>query len=436
MISHITVLLITLSLLFSSSFVHSAGNWQHHQDQAMSLYKKGHYTKAEQKIKRALSIASKADNGAKFKASSLNLLAFIENAQGKSALAVKSIQQAITLTKKLYGKRHPQVAILLYNKGSFLEQLNRDKSAFSAYSEAWKIQRTSKTAARSDTLKTLNAWLRLSNKKRQYANSLQQASPFLKTMQRANTQHFSEGLRQLSYALAEANIQQKQPLIAQQILNKQLATQRRQLKASDPRIADTLERLANSLALADQTKKALSFREQAQKIRASSGTTTLANAMYLNELALDSQAQKHYQKATKHYQKALLTLAELHRDKGIEQALILANFGSLHEAQGADQQALKLYQQSMTLHDTIKSKPLQAAFTATRAGSIFYKRGKFKRTEVWFLQALSLVEEAEKSAGPQEFHKVTLENLVTLYSAWRKNNKRIKYKKQLKALKK
>ncbi|NQZ31346.1 MAG: tetratricopeptide repeat protein [Oceanospirillaceae bacterium] len=429
-----TMIPFALSALLACTLLQGAGNWQVHQDKAMSLYQAGLNLKAERQVRQALSIAKKAGNGAKFTASSLNLLAFIQSSNGDFAKSINSIQQAIILSKKHYGKRHSQVAVLLFNKGGFLEQLNKESLAFTAYSDAWEIQRIDNNLVVEDSLKTISAWVRLSNQKQQYSASIKQAASFLEAQQQLKTAKFSEGLRLLSYALAHAYLAQQQPVMAQQILNRELNVERKLLSKNDLRIAATLERLANTHDIDDSGEKAVSLREQALNIRANSNQVTLINAMNLNEVALLSQTKKDYRKAQQLYQKALQTLSELQRDKGIEQALILANFASLQAAKGDEQQALILYKKSIQLHKVLNAKPVQAAFTAARAGSIYYGRHQYKQTEALFLQSLHWIEGADQSAADNDFHKVALDNLVALYAAWHKNSKRAIYLKKLKSL--
>jgi tetratricopeptide (TPR) repeat protein len=407
----------------------AAGNWQYYQDKAMTLYQDGDYIKAEKNAKYAAKIAKKADNGTAFRASSLNLLAFIQIAQDKPDAAINSINDAIKFTKSAYDDEHPQVATLLFNKGNFLEQIGQPQHAIDAYSQAWAIQQFENVQA-NDVLKTVNALTRLHNESKNYAETISIVETLLKNK---GEQEFSELFRQINYSLADAHLQQNQAEASQRTLKEELEREQNALESNDARLAETLERLA---ALYDEQglqNLAISSREQALKIRNKSGNSSLANVMNLNELALNSQQKKDYSEAEALYQKALMGLRELNQDKGIEQALILGNLGSMEDEQGDTKKALTLYQRSLILHGKTPTQPLQAAYTAARAGAIFYNKRDYPKAEPLFLQSLSLMEKAQ---APTTSKQIALENLIALYDAWNKNREKSKYLKQLKALNK
>ncbi|WP_111639771.1 tetratricopeptide repeat protein [Marinomonas shanghaiensis] len=425
---HLTTFVTLCALLFSS-VSWAAGNWQYYQDKAMTLYQNGDYIEAEKNAKYAAKIAKEADNGTAFRASSLNLLAFIQIAQGKQNPAIDSINDAIRFTKSAYDDKHPQVATLLFNKGNFLEQADQPLNAIEAYTQAWDIQQFEDVQA-NDILKTVNALTRLHNESQNYAETISIVEEFMKG--RSN-EPFSELFRQINYSLAEAYVQQNQQDAAQRTLKEELEREQNALESNDVHLAETLERLAAILEAQGKQSSATPLRKQALTIRSTSSEASLANIMNLNELALDSQQKNDYPKAKALYQEALAGLHKLNHAQGIEQALILGNLGSVEEDQGNTKEALTLYQQSLVLHDKIPTQPLQAAYTAARAGAIFYTKRDYLKAEPLFLQSLSLMEKAQ---APTASKQIALENLIALYDAWNKNREESKYLKQLKALKK
>lgn len=424
---HRLTIFVTLCALLFSSVSWAAGNWQYYQDKAMALYQEGDYIKAEKNAKYALKIAKKADNGTAFRASSLNLLAFIQIAQDKQDTAIDFINDAIKFTKNAYDDEHPQVATLLFNKGNFLEQAGQPLNAIEAYSQAWQIQKF-EDVQENDVLKTVNALTRLHNESKNYAETISIVETLLKSK---DQQEFSELFRQINYSLADAHLQQNQAEAAQRTLKEELEREQNALESNDVRLAETLERLAALYDEQDLQNLAISSREQALKIRNKSGNSSLANVMNLNELALNSQQKKDYSEAEALYQKALMGLRELNQDKGIEQALILGNLGSLEDEQGDTKKALTLYQRSLILHGKTPTQPLQAAYTAARAGAIFYNKRDYPKAEPLFLQSLSLMEKAQ---APYNAMKVALGNLIALYAAWDRYKEKSKFLKQQKAL--
>ncbi|WP_417561448.1 tetratricopeptide repeat protein [Marinomonas sp.] len=425
---HLTTF-VTLCALLSSSVSWAADNWQYYQDKAMALYQEGDYIKAEKNAKYALKIAKKADNGTAFRASSLNLLAFIQIAQDKPDAAINSTNDAIKFTKSAYDDEHPQVATLLFNKGNFLEQAGQPLDAIEAYTQAWAIQQFENVQA-NDVLKTVNALTRLHNESKNYAETISIVETLLKNK---GEQEFSELFRQINYSLAEAYVQQNQQDAAQVTLKQELNREQNTLESNDVRLAETLERLAAILEAQGKQSSATPLRKQALTIRSTSSEASLANIMNLNELALDSQQKNDYPKAKALYQEALAGLHKLNHAQSIEQALILGNLGSVEENQGNTKEALTLYQQSLVLHDKIPTQPLQAAYTAARAGAIFYTKRDYLKAEPLFLQSLSLMEKAQ---APTASKQIALENLIALYDAWHKNREKLTYIKQLQELKK
>lgn len=423
---HLTTF-VTLCALLLSSVSLAADNWQYYQDKAMTLYQKGDYINAEKNAKYAAKIAKKADNGTAFRASSLNLLAFIQIAQGKQDTAIDSINDAIKFTKSAYDDEHPQVAILLFNKGDFLEQADQSLNALEAYSQAWDIQQFDDIQA-NDVLKTVNALTRLHNESKNYAETISIVEILLKNK---GQQEFSELFRQINYSLADAHLEQNQAEAAQRTLKVELEREQNALESNDVRLAETLERLAAILEAQGKQSSATPLRKQALTIRSTSSEASLDNIMNLNELALDSQQKNDYPKAKALYQEALAGLHKLNHVQGIEQALILGNLGSVEEAQGDTKEALTHYQQSLALHGKIQAQPLQAAYTAARAGAIFYNKRDYLKAEPLFLQSLSLMEKAQ---APTASKQIALENLIALYDAWGKSRKKSKLLKQLEEL--
>ena len=378
------------------------------------------YSRSGGDVKYAIRIAKRADNGKAFNASSLNLLAFIQIANNQPDAALSSINSAIHFTQDIYDDEAPQVATLLFNKGDFLEQTGNAEQAIEAYSQALDIQRfedLSDTASLQEALKTLHALTRLMNEEQKYEKAAHLIEGFMAEKTDTVNVVFNETLRQISYTLADAQAELKQPDKA--------------LEANDERMAETLERLALILDAQGKQTSAAPLREKALKIRSESGKTSLATIMNLNELALDSQQKQDYHNAKTLYQRALSGLKELGQDKGVEQALILGNFGSLEETMKDKKAAQALYHQSLALHERNLSQPLQAAYTAARAGAIFYSERDYPKAEPLFLQSLSWMEKAQ---APTASKQIALENLIALYDAWNKNREKSKFLRQLKAL--
>ncbi|PHS69325.1 MAG: tetratricopeptide repeat protein [Methylophaga sp.] len=422
-----------LVMLLLSPLLHADSSWQNYQQQATIFYQQGNYNDAETLLNQAIIRADKADNGLKFKASSLNLLAFVLMAKGDKKKALTSLDQALLLAEQLYAKDHPKLAMMLFNKGDFLEQSGQERQAITAYQSAWLIQSKNLKTHGDAALKTAQALTRLNNKLQYYKATIDVAST-VETYQKENlASSFNEKIRQISYALAEAHMKRGQAILAQQALEQELSYEQKTLKMDDVRIAETLERLAVILDVQNKQAAAIHLRVQASKTREHQDKPSLINVMNLNELALDHQQKEQFDKAKPLYQKALTTLHQLGQDNSVEQALILGNLGSLEEDLGNKEEALKLYLQSVELHNKLQQSPQLASNIAARAAAIFYSKRQYKKAEPLFLQAFELL---EVSSALKPELKVALENLVTLYDAWGKQVKKSKYLKKLRILNK
>ncbi len=416
--------LLSLSLLFSCP-IWAADSWQGYQDRGMALYQVGDYKLAEANANRALAVARDAKNGLAFQISSLNLLAFIQKAQGDLEQATQTIHEALGLARQFYGANHPQVATLLFNQGSFLEQQEAFDAALESYRGAWKIQRVTATP---DTFKTLNALGNLYNQQARYQDTLAMVDA-LRELHPLD--QFNEDLRHFFYLAAEAAAANQTYDIAIIYLREELSREQSHFSGQDVRQAETLERMASVFDAQGQPSNANVQRQQASAIRQQTGDSSLNNVMNKNELALDYQSKQQYSKAQSLFQAALEELASLERSDSVEAAIILGNLGALKEDINDKDRALALYQESLKQHEQTPTHPTQAAFVAARAGAIFYSRKHFSEAETLFLQAHTLMKQAN---APKTEQEVTLENLIATYDAQGKTKEKLHYVGVLKSL--
>ena len=421
---------IFIILLLLSPCIPAAGDWQTLQNTATSLYQQGDYAQAAVYLKQAITRAEQADNGDKYKVSSLNLLAFVYLATGDQQRALATLAQAIIIARKVYPNSHPTLAIMLFNTGDFLEQAGQAEQALHAYQEAWAIQRQDVVKYADAALKTADALVAIHNSQQRYQRSVAIATTILTPYTNTKPTAFNESLRQISYALAQAQLQLHHRELAQQALAQQLRRDQATLTAFDSRIADTLERLAASFD-GQNPQAALPLREQAMQIRNHNNTPTLTNVMNLNEVALDKLAAGLLPQARTLYHRALAILKQLHLEHSIEQALILGNLASVEDGLKDKDKALELYLASLKLHQQFPQQPQQAANIAGRAAAIYYGRRKYAEAEPLFLQSFELLETSEAAIAAL---KVALENLINVYDVLGKQQQKKIYIEKLLAL--
>ncbi len=213
---------IFIIFLLFTPCIPAAGDWQTLQNTATSLYQQGDYAQAAVYLQQAIARAEQADNGDKFKVSSLNLLAFVYLATGDQQRAITTLEQAIIIARKVYPNSHPTLAIMLFNTGDFLEQAGQADQALLAYQAAWAIQRQDVVKYADAALKTADALVAIHNRQQRYQRSVAIATTILAAYTNTKPTAFNESLRQISYALAQAQLQLHHRELAQQALAQQL----------------------------------------------------------------------------------------------------------------------------------------------------------------------------------------------------------------------
>ena len=139
--------ILLVCLVFNSLSVQAAeqNEWQQWQSEASSAYQTGNYDAAETAIRKAIARAEKADNGDIYKASSLNLLAFIQEAKDQPEQAMASLSTAVTLAKKASASPDEPLATLLFNQGVLLQknhQLNKADSVLGESIEQFQLSQS------------------------------------------------------------------------------------------------------------------------------------------------------------------------------------------------------------------------------------------------------------------------------------------------------
>lgn len=413
-------------LLLVSTCLPAAGDWQGTQQAALDAYQQQDYARAEQLLQQAIRIAEQADNGTGYKVSSLSLLAYVQWAQGQSQQALASQQQALTLARRVYAPTDAELAQLCFNRGDLLEQSGQAEAAMAAYVHALETARSGEQPAL--LLKHAQALARLQLAQGQVDAAADVARSALRV---AGTEGFSETRRQLAYLLAGAQQQRQQIAQAQETLEQQWSLERQALPDNDPRADETLERLIEVLEQQGLQAQAVARRQQLQVRRERSGELSRASVLNLNALALAHQAQGEFAAAQQLYTQAWQQLDVLQQTRGLEAALLLGNWGGLLEEQGDRSAALARYRESLALGAMQRQQPRQAANIAGRLGALLYGLRRYAEAEQPFLDALAWLQ--QESAEPADL-AVALGNLVNLYSAWHKPQRKARYQRQLKAL--
>lgn len=414
-----------------------SADWQNFQSQATQAYQDGNYLLAEHTIKQAIRVAEKADNGAAYKASSLNMLAYIYSAQGQVDHALQAINHAMELSRQAFGEPHEQLSQLLFNQGQLLEQANKPEQAKNAYQQAMDSYIALNNAGDNKLWQSVLAQAHILTEAKQFSEAESLIKNALSGFpQNSQFNHQPTAILDrvdLSMLLAQIQIALQQNKQAIELL-KQVRQLLQQLSSPEnERLLLVLELLAKAYEDTHQQAKSTPIREQALLLRQQQTTPSLASVMHLNELALRQQLGENYEQADRLYQQALALLVELNKSDSIEQALILGNRASLKLQQQDNKAALALFEQSLLLHDKLNLRPLESSKIATYSATIYYNQRQYAKAEPLFLQALDLLDSS--APADKDSLLIALDNLAALYQAWGKPHKAIAYSRRGRVLK-
>jgi len=432
-----TFLLILGLLAFSLPSLAETADWQQFQSQATQAYQDGNYLLAEHTIQQAIRVAEKADNGAAYKASSLNMLAYIYSAQGQDDQALQAINQAVKLSRQAFGEPHEQLSQLLFNQGQLLEQANKPEQAKHAYQQAMDSYITLNSTGDAKLWQSVLVQAHILTEAEQF----NEAESLIKNALAGFPQNSQFNLQptaildrvDLSVLLAQIQIAQQQNKQAIELLEQVRQLLQQQSSPENERLLLVLELLAKAYEDTHQQAKSTPIREQALLLRQQQTTPSLASVMHLNELALRQQRYENYEQADKFYQQALTLLAELNKSDSIEQALILGNWASLKLLEKDTQTALSLFEQSLQLHNRFDQRPQEASKIATYSATIYYNQRQYAKAEPLFLQALELLDSS--ASADKDSLLIALDNLVALYKSWGKPGKATAYSRRARELK-
>ncbi len=427
-------ILFYLFLSFYSLHASAANNdWQTLQTLATEAFKAEDYQTAETTIKQAIAVAEKADNGAAYKASSLNLLAFILEAQGQHEQAMTNLSTAVTLAKQALASPNEQIATLLFNQGVLLQknhQLNKADTVLNQSIEQFQLSHSDGGGKLWQAI-LLRAQILISLGKQPRALNL--ISDTLSDATDKADPHLPLSIES-DLVLLAADIQLNDGQLYQAITT--LEHQKKKLSHHTTSTAENLPALLNLLSRAyeksGQADKAAATREQFVQLQ-NQGTPSMTMVMQLNELGLYQQQQDNLKQAEQYYQQALSQLSALHKQHSIEQATILGNLGSLQLAQHNAKAAEASLKQSLELYQQRQEHPVQTARIAGYLGTLYYNKRDFAKAETVFLTA---VENLQKTTPENDGSLLlALQNLQSLYIAWGKAEKAAAYNETIQDLK-
>ncbi len=103
--------------------------WEERTERGWSLYRRGYYVEAEKWFRAAVEQAEKFAADDPRRATSLNALGRVYEAQGKYADAEPLHKRSLAIREKALGSEHPNVTTALQNYAALLREVGRDAEA-------------------------------------------------------------------------------------------------------------------------------------------------------------------------------------------------------------------------------------------------------------------------------------------------------------------
>jgi tetratricopeptide (TPR) repeat protein len=405
----------------------TSAEWQTLQDQASQAYQQGAYDQAKRYALKAIARAKRADNGRRFQASSLNMLAYIQMAQQEVDDALASMAQAVALAKPTNGRANVQWAALLFNQGMMQKQAQRYEPSLASLDQAISAYLSLGDSDQGHLWQAVQAkaqWLERSSPT-QAEQVLAEALIGMKglTPEGASRLALIHQHALLLFKLKEYSRVTTLILDEQSGLQAGLETQE---------YASVLRVLAASYDALNQAERAAHVREEIQNL-ASKQPISLAKVMDANELAMHAQNQEDFVSAERHYKDALAMLDKLGDVPSQTYALVLGNLGSVYVAQKQFDQAVTALTSALDMHRQFAKKPLDAASSSGYLGSVYYQMREYDKAEQAFLEALDWLDNTE---APPESRLVALQNIQALYLNTGRSFKADKYERDIRELKK
>ncbi|ACK65282.1 TPR repeat-containing protein [Rippkaea orientalis PCC 8801] len=323
---------------------------------------------AEEYLKKAIALQTqfKRENSLPV---SLTNLAGLYSFQGRYKEAEPLYQQVLSMTQKLLGIEHPDVATSLNNLAGLYESQGRYEAAEPLYQQALSL----------------------------YQKLLGSEHPSVAT-----------SLNNLAYLYqSQGRYKEAEPLYQQA-----LSLYQKLLGSEHPDVATSLNNLARLYYFQGRYEEAEPLYQQAlsmtQKLLGSEHPSVASS---LNNLAGLYESQGRYKEAEPLYQQALSIKQKLLGSEHPSVATSLNNLAYLYESQGRYEAAEPLYQQALSMtQKLLGSEHPSVATSLNNLAGLYYFQGRYEAAEPLYQQALSI---AERTLGENHPNTNTIRNNYT-----------------------
>jgi CHAT domain-containing protein/Tfp pilus assembly protein PilF len=344
-------------------------------NEAVGLYKKGHYSDAIRLAARALNLEEKSlgPNHPDLVASLINL-ASLYTEIGAYAKAEPLFQRALEIVEKTPDPDPAEFASLLNNYAYFHNQQANYEEAESLYQRALEIREKSLGAEHSDVALSLNNLAGVASLKGDYDKA---------------EQLYTRALNMLE------NLPDTKP---------------QDLARSFNNLADLYDRKGDDEKAERLYQRALEIWEKAV------GPEHPDLAIPLNNLAVFYDENGEYDKARPFYERALAIREKALGTEHPRVAQSLSGLGSIYFSKGDYAEAESLFRRALAIREKVLGQEHPAvAISLNNLGRLYHRRGEYALAEPLLRRALEI---REKTLGPQDqYVALSLDRLALLYEA-------------------
>ena len=353
------------------------------------------HKEAEELVKDGLKIAEGLEeSGKSVVARALNLLGGIQQTIGGASSAIVYYEQALSVSRVVYGDRHPDVATYLNNIGTAWDDLGDPKKAIKYYEQALSIdievygERHPDVATRLNNIGT--AWDALGDPKKAI-EYFEQALSIDREVYGEMHPDVATYLNNIGSAWDTLG----DPKKAIEYFEQALSIGREVYGERHPDVATRLNNVGGAWSRLGDPRKAIEYFEQALSIgREVYGKRHPDVATRLNNIGTAWDDLGDQRKAIEYYEQALSIDRDVYGERHPVVARDLNNTGTAWGRLGDPKKAIKYYEQALSIDTAVYGERHPAVATdLNNIGMAWDDLGDSRRAKTYLQQAYSIFQE-------------------------------------------
>ncbi|NET46030.1 CHAT domain-containing tetratricopeptide repeat protein [Okeania sp. SIO2B3] len=333
--------------------------------------------------------------------------------QGQPLKAIETLQQALTIAKKIQSRKWEALANLAIGFNYY--SIGKSQKALNFYEQAFMIYReVGDHFGKATSLNNIGTVYSSIGEPKEAEKYFQQALSIMREI--SDRLGEAQTLNNIGAVYRSIGEPQKALTYLRQALSISLEV------SNHLGISKTLNNIGAVYSSVGESQKALTYYQKAlviqQKIR-----DRLGEATTLNNIGLHYSSISKFQEALEYYQQVLAILKEVQNPSG--EATTLNNIGQVYSSIGKFQEALEYYQQALPIFKEVQNFSGEAT-TLNNIGRVYDKNGKPQEALKYYQQALPIFKEVKNPSG----EAATLNKIGVAYQNIGKPQEALKYYQQ------